>query len=244
MTRETPDKETHSNKPAEDAAWARKAVAVRSPVGAFTYGVRARASMISMETAMQHAKVLGQLMDVAAETIVKMHRAEDLARTTAVRQELGPQLYDNEVSRQLNEMMEDQHVRELASRRRTRELVQSDTETLLVEQNRRAKEKFEPLKHMIGEERFKAEAARRKVGTAEAFAAMAEAGHPAEPVTPDVSSDTAPRSREGMVSDLLQTIRAQIRELRADDGDPELRARLIAEEEVLERMLADLLKGK
>ena len=72
--------------------------------------------------------------------------------------------------------MEDEHQRALAGKRRTQALINADTDILLARQTLRAKKKFEPLKHAIGEERFKTEAARRQVGAAEARMAISEAG--------------------------------------------------------------------
>jgi hypothetical protein len=73
---------------------------------------------------------------------------------------------------------------------------------------------------------------------------MAEAGHPPEePVRAEADSPKPP-ARAVLVSEWLEDIRRQLRELRADDADPEKRARLVAEEEIFERMLADLLKGE
>src|SRR5207244_2708224 len=134
----------------------------------FAFGLRARANMRALQVATEHAKVVGELMDTAAETLAKMQHTQDLARQFAVRQELSQELRQSEIEALLDTIQEERHRRELAGKRRVQEQIKGDLGILLERHTLRAKKKFEPLKHAIGEERFKAEAARRRVGAAEA----------------------------------------------------------------------------
>lgn len=138
---------------------------------------------------------------------------------------------------QEEEEAELKHQRKLAAKRRAQELIKADTEILLARQTLRAKKKFEPLKHAIGEERFKTEVARRKVGAAEARIAAAEASK-----SQAAEAESVGPSRAAMVSGLLEGVRAQLQEMRADDEDSEKRQELVADEASLERILAGLLK--
>jgi len=227
-----------------EAAWAKQAIEIRGPFSGFAFAIRAAANMKAMQVAMQHARVYGQLMDVAAETMGKIHKAQDAAREYAVRQELAGELYDNEIERHREKAKEDRHQRALAAKRRAQELIKADNEILLARQTLRAKKKFEPLKHAIGEERFKTEAARRKVGAAEARMAAAEASESqaARPGNTASEGESAAPSRAAMVSSLLDGVRAQLQEMRADDEDSDQRQQLVADEAALERILAGLLK--
>jgi hypothetical protein len=226
-----------------EARWAKKAAGITGPLAAFVFGVQARANMRALQVATEHAKVVGELMDTAAETLAKMQRAQDVAREHAVRQELFEELRQGEVERLLDTMAEARHQRTLSAKRRLQEEVKADTEVLLARQTLRAKRKFEPLKHALGEERFKTEAARRRVGAAEAEFAIGEAGIPPAPLAPagdPVATDKM--ARAAVVSELLQGVRLDLKEARADDQDGERRAQLLADETSLERMLAALLK--
>jgi hypothetical protein len=185
-------------------------------------------------------------MDVAAETMSKIQKAQDAAREYAVRQELGAELHENEIDRQQDKLVEDGHQRALGGKRRTQALVNADTDILLARQNLRAKKKFEPLKHEIGVERFKTEAARRQVGAAEARLAISEAGKPEGPPRPESPSTPLENadSRAFVISSLLEGVRRRLREMRADDEDTDERTQLVADEAALERMLAQLLSAK
>ena len=63
-----------------EALWAKVAAQIRSPFSGFIFRVQARANMRALQVATQHAKVVGELMDVATETIGKMQTAQDAAR--------------------------------------------------------------------------------------------------------------------------------------------------------------------
>lgn len=229
-----------------EVGWAKQAIAVRGPLAALAFGIRAAANVRAMQDAIAHAKVYGQLMDVAGETMGKIQKAQDAAREYAVRQELSAELHGNEIGRQRDKLADDGHTRAVALKRRAQELVVADTDVLLARQTRRAKKKFEPLKHEIGVERFKTEAARRQVGAAEARMAISEAGKPEAPPQPDAPRPAAEPadSRAAIVSDLLEGVRRRLRELRADDQDTDERSQLVAEEAALERTLARLLSAK
>ena len=219
---------------------------IRGPFSGLAFAIRAAANMRAMQVAMEHARVYGQLMDVAAETMGKIQKAQDAAREYAVRQELGGELHENEIDRQRDNLTEDEHQRALAGKRRTQALVNADTDILLARQTLRAKKKFEPLKHEIGVERFKTEAARRQVGAAEARLAIAEAGKPEGPPqaqTPSTTEEHAD-SRAFVISGLLEGVRRRLREMRADGEDTDERTQLVADEAALERMLALLLSAK
>jgi hypothetical protein len=159
----------------------------------------------------------------------KIQKAQDAAREYTVRQELGGELHDNEIDRQRDGLEGDQHQRALAAKRRTQELVNVDTEILLARQTLRAKKKFEPLKHAIGEERFKTEAARRQVGAAEARMAISEASTPEAQPQAEAPGTTAEKadSRAAVVSGLLEGVRSRLREMRADGEDTDERAQLV-----------------
>jgi hypothetical protein len=226
--------------------WSKQAMEIRGPLSGLAFAIRAAANVRAMEVAIAHARVYGQLMDVAAETMGKIQKAQDVAREYAVRQELSGELHGNEIERQEDRLAEDKHQRTLSRKRRTQALVNADTNILLARQTLRAKKKFEPLKHAIGEERFKTEAARRQVGAAEARLAISEAGKPDGPPQVEAPSPTAELvdSRAPVVSNLLEGVRRQLREMRADGEDTEDRTQLVADEAALERMLAQLLSGK
>jgi hypothetical protein len=229
-----------------EAGWTKQATQVKGPLSGLAFGIRAAANMRAMQIAMRHAKVYGELMETAVDTIGKIQKAQDAAREYAARQELGGEFYENEIELQRDKVQEDRHQRALAAKRRTQESVKADTEILLARQTLRAKKKFEPLKHAIGEERFKTEAARRKVGAAEAQMATDEALKSQAPPQPE-GSHAEPGSgeaRAAIVSGLLEEVRSRLREMRADDEDSEKRQELLANEAALERMLAELLKGK
>jgi hypothetical protein len=185
-------------------------------------------------------------MDVAAETIGKIQKAQDSAREYAVRQELGGELHDNEVSQQHDKLAEDGHQRALSSKRRTQALVGADTDILQARQTLRAKKKFESMKHAIGMERFKTEEVRRQVGAAEARMAISEASKPEGTPQPEASPAAEERvdSRASIISGLLEGVRRRLREMRADGEDSEERTQLVADEAALERMLAQLLSVK
>jgi hypothetical protein len=219
---------------------------VRGPFSEIGFSIRAGANVRAMQAAIAHARVYGQLMEVAAETMGKIQKAQDTAREYEVRQDLTGALHDNETSHQEDKLEEDDHLRAVARKRRTRELVNADTETLLARQTLRAKKKFEPLKHAIGEERFKTEAARRQVGAAEARMAISEAGKPEGPPQTEAPSTIEEHadSRASVVSNLLEGVRRRLREMRADGDDTEDRMQLVADEAALERMLAQLLSAK
>jgi hypothetical protein len=232
----------HQSLPA--VGWSKQAMEIRGPLSGLAFAIRAAANVRAMEVAIAHARVYGQLMDVAAETMGKIQKAQDVAREYAVRQELSSELYGNEIERQEDKLAEDKHQRALSSKRRIQALVNADTDILLARQTLRAKKKFEPLKHAIGEERFKTEAARRQVGAAEARLAISEAAKPVGP--PEAPSPTAEHvdSRASVVSNLLEGVRRRLREMRADGEDTEERTQLVADEAALERTLAQLLSGK
>jgi len=217
---------------------------IRGPLSGLAFAIRAAANVRAMEVAIAHARVYGQLMDVAAETMGKIQKAQDVAREYAVRQELSGELHGNEIERQEDKLVEDKHQRALSRKRRTQALVNADTDILLARQTLRAKKKFEPLKHAIGEERFKTEAVRRQVGAAEARLAISEAAKPEGP--PEAPSPIAEHvdSRASVVSNLLEGVRRRLREMRADGEDTEERTQLVADEATLERVLAQLLSGK
>ena len=107
-------------------------------------------------------------------------------------------------------------------------------------QSQRAKKKFERLKHQLGEERFKTEAARRKVGAAEAELAMRDAGQGTEKAAP--SAPDTDIAKAAAISEELEKVRAQLQAMRADGDDSDERRALIEEEAALERLLAKLLK--
>jgi len=229
-----------------EAGWTKQATEVTGLFSGLAFSIRAAANMKAMQVAIGHARVYGQLMDIAAETMGKIQKAQDAARQFAVRQELAGELYDGEIERQSDHAEEDRHRRSLADKRRTQELVKADTEVLLARQTLRAKKKFEPLKHALGEERFKTEAARRQVGAAEARLAISEASTPGAPPEAQGPSATGGNvdSRAAVVSGLLEGVRRRLREIRADGEDTEERALLVGDEAALERMLAQLLSGK
>jgi L-lactate utilization protein LutC len=232
--------------PLSEAGWAKQAVAVRGPFAALAFGIRVAANVRAMQDAIAHAKVYGQLMDVAAETMGKIQKAQDTAREYAVRQELSGELHGNEIDRQRDNLADDAHKRAVAGKRRTQELVVADTDILLARQTQRAKKKFETFKHEIGVERFKTEAARRQVGAAEARLAISEAGKPEAASQPEAPRPVAQPadSPAAIVSGLLEGVRLRLREMRADGEDTEERAQLVAEEAALERTLARLLSAK
>jgi hypothetical protein len=219
---------------------------VRGPFSGIAFGIRAAANVRAMQVAIAHARVYGQLMDAAAETMGKIQKAHDAAREYAVRQELADELHGNEIEQQRDKLAGDAHQRTLAAKRRVQELINADTEILLARQTLRAKRKFEPLKHEIGVERFKTEAARRKVGAAEAKMAADEASKPEGP--PQAGAPSAPiepvDSHAVVVSALLEGVRLRLRDMRADGEDTDERAQLVADEAALERMLAQLLSVK
>jgi hypothetical protein len=229
-----------------EVGWTKQAIEVRGPFSALAFGIRAAANVQAMQVAIGHARVYGQLMDVVAETMGKIQKTQNAAREYAVRQELGGELHGNEIARQHDNLAEDEHQRALSGKRRTQALVNADTDILLARQTLRAKKKFEPLKHEIGVERFKTEAARRKVGAAEAKMAAEEASKPEAPSQADAPRASAeqPDSRAFVISDLLEGVRRRLREMRADGEDTDERTRLVADEAALERMLAQLLSAK
>ena len=233
-------------RPLPEVGWTKQAIAVRGPFAALAFGIRAAANVRAMQAAIAHARVYGQLMDVVGETMAKIQKAQNAAHEYAVRQELGGELHDNEIARQRDQLAEDEHQRALAGKRRTQALVNADINILLARQTLRAKKKFEPLKHMIGEERFNTEAARRKVGAAEAKMAAAEASKPEGPPQAEVPSTAAENadSHAVVINGLLEGVRGRLREMRADGEDTEERTQLVADEAALERMLAQLLSVK
>src|ERR1700724_2980055 len=113
---------------------ARKALAVNTLFGALSFRLSARANMMAMQTAMQHAKVFGELMDVVVQTTGKVQKVQDSAREFSVRQELSPELYAAEVDRLRSHLEEGRHQDELAVKRRQVELIKSDTEMLAAQQ--------------------------------------------------------------------------------------------------------------
>jgi hypothetical protein len=68
-----------------EGRWSREAAAVRSPVGSFMFGLRARANVRALNIAGQHARAVGALMDIAVQTMDKMQRAQDRAREITAR---------------------------------------------------------------------------------------------------------------------------------------------------------------
>lgn len=225
------------------ASWTKQATEIRGPFSGFAFAIRAAANIKAMQVATQHARVYGELMDVATETMGKIQKAQDAARESAARQELAGELYDNEIEQHRDKAADDRHQRALAAKRRTQELVKADIEILLARQTLRAKKKFKSLKHAIGEERFKTEAARRRVGAAEAEFAVneAEGSRPKEAAEATVEPPEAKITQAATVSELLEDVRAQLKELRADGEDSEQCRLLLADEAALERRLAALL---
>jgi hypothetical protein len=227
-----------------DGSWGREAAGVRGPFAGFAFGLRARANMRALQVAGEHANAVGALMDIAVTTMDKMQRAQDRAREFAVRDAHHIELAVADADRLFDALAEDRHRREIAAKRRLREQIDADTDILAAQQAQRAKKKFERLKHQLGEERFKTEAARRKVGAAEAAMAADEAlkGHAPEPEKPAEPERKQP-SRAAVISSLLEGVRARLREMRADDEDSDARKQLVADEASLERILAKLLKA-
>jgi len=222
-----------------DGQWSREAASVRNPLASLLFGLRARANMRALQWEGERAQAVGAFLDIAVATIEKMERTQDRARQYAVRQELQPELWQNERERLLDKLAEERHQRELTGKHRTEARIKADTDILAARQAQRAKRKFEAHKYMLGEERFKAEAARRKVGAAEAEMAMKEAGVHTPPPN---AAPTDSVAKAGAISEMLEAVRAELRELRADGDDSEQRRLLLEDEAALERQLARVLK--
>lgn len=221
-----------------DGSWGREAARVRGPLSGLGFRLRARANKRALEMAGEHAQAVGKLMDIAVETMEKMQRAQDRAREFQVREAHHGDLCANESEQLLDQLAEQRHRREMAEKRRQAEQINAETEILAAQQAMRAKKKFERLKHRVGEARFKTEAARRKVGAAEAEMAMREPGQEA----PKAAAPENGMSKAAAVSEMLQEVRAQLQAMRADGEDSDERRALVEEEAALERLLAKLLK--
>ena len=62
-------------RPLPEVGWTKQAIAVRGPFAALAFGIRAAANVRAMQVAIAHARVYGQLLDVAAETMGKIQKA-------------------------------------------------------------------------------------------------------------------------------------------------------------------------
>jgi hypothetical protein len=110
-----------------EPGWANEAVTVTGPLAAFGFRIRARANMKAMQTAMQHARVYGQLVEVGAETIGKIQKVQDAVREYQARQELEGELFEGEIERQRERLEEERHRRELARSQRQGDPVKAET---------------------------------------------------------------------------------------------------------------------
>ena len=214
-----------------EAGWAKKAVEVTNPLQSFTFGVRAHANMRAMQTAIQHAKVFGTLMEVAADTVGKMQRTQDAMREQTVRQELSAELFGGEIDRQRNVAEEAKHQRALAAKRREMELLESDQKVLQAKHSLEATKKFKAMKFKLGEVRAEARQRDAEVDKATAEAAASELGQ---------KRQGAGNEGNPAAAWLDQHISALQDKIKNGDADGEDTAQLHADLEVLRRLRADL----
>jgi len=210
-----------------ESRWVARATGVADPLSAWWYGHQVRANTRAVRAAIEHQKVVGQLMDAIGDTVVRKQKVQDTLRTHAVRQAVSDELYANEVNRQYDLIAEDQHLRLQSERRRMRESLEAELAVLEAKHNIEAKRKFKTQKFKIGEARAEARKKDAEVDKATAEAAAFEIEQRQRRAAP----------KRGNIAQLLEENITALQETIAErDADGEDTADLHAELQALRRL--------
>jgi len=175
--------------PSQDG-WARRAGTVRNPVSGVIFGVRARANARALEEEQKRMKSARGVIKEYAGMYEDLLKGEEAATAYTVRRELGGAHYDHERATQTEAFDEAAHRRQLAGKRRKKELTEADTRHLEAQHEQEATEKFKDAKFALGLARFEEKQKGHEVGSASANAAIAETKEPAQP-SPDAGNESA-----------------------------------------------------
>lgn len=166
--------------PSQDG-WASRAGTVRNPVSGFFFGVGARANARAHDEEQKRMKSARGVIKEYAGMYRDLLEGEEAATAHAVRRDLGAAHYEHERATQTEAFDEAAHRRELAGKRRKKELTEADTRRIEAEHEQEAVERFKEPKFAAGLARFEAKSKEHLVGAATADAAIAETKEAAQP---------------------------------------------------------------
>jgi hypothetical protein len=161
--------------------WARRAAKVRNPVSGFFFGVGARSNAQALEDEHQRMKSARAVIKEYVGMYSDLREGEEAAAAYAVRRNLASEHLEHERATQREVFDEAAHRRQLAQKRRKKELTESETHLIEAQHEQQALERFKETKFQAGLARFEEKVKGYLVGAASADAAIAETKAPAKP---------------------------------------------------------------
>lgn len=196
-----------SDLPSQDG-WARRAGDVRNPLSGFVFRFQARANARALEEDQKRVKSVRAVVKEYTGMFKDLLEGQDAATAYGARRDLGGEFYEDERAKQQEVFDEAAHRRQLAGKRRKKEMTEADTRCMEAQHEQEALARFKETKFQAGLARFEEKVKGYLVGAASAEAAIAETKAPAKPNEPDANEST----EVAMLHSLLQTTQREIEE--------------------------------
>jgi hypothetical protein len=158
--------------------WAARAGKVKNPISGFLFRFGARSNARAMEEERERMKSARGLITEYAGMYADLLKGEEAATAYGLRRDLAGEFYDHGRANQQEVFDEAAHQRQLAEKRRHKEMTEADTRQIEADHEQEAVVRFKEPKFAAGLARFEEKQKGYQVGAASADAAIAETKGP------------------------------------------------------------------